>query len=186
MGGWRTSIGETAITAVQGDLTRQQVDAVVNAANEYLDHGGGVAAAIVRVGGHSIQEESDRWVGDHGPLGSGEAAVTGAGKLAARWVVHVVGPRYREGRDNPGLLAAAIDAALAAAAAVGARTVALPAVSAGIFGYPRAEATAVIAAAAAAWTRLNPDRLDEIRFVGFDQGTTDDFAAALRALGLDE
>ncbi len=171
------------VTVVQGDLTGQDVDAIVNAANEHLRHGGGVAAAIVRAGGRSIQEESDRWVAAHGPLSPGVAAVTGGGALPARFVVHTAGPRYAEGADNAGLLAGAVTAALAAASAAGARTVAVPAISAGIFGYPRREATAVIAAAVVAWLSDHPDALDEVRLVGWDAVTAADFAAGLGAAG---
>lgn len=169
----------TRITAVQGDITRQEVDAIVNAANEYLRHGGGVAAAIARAGAPVVDRESDAWIRDHGPLAPGQAAVTSAGRMPARHVVHVVGPRYRTGQDNAGLLEAAVHAALDAAVGTGARTIALPAISAGIFGYPRAEATEVIAGACRSWTGAHPDTLDEIRLVGYDATTTEDFRAAL-------
>ena len=166
---------------MEGDITAQDVDAIVNAANEYLKHGGGVAAAIVRAGGHSIQDESDRWVRDHGPVGAGIAAVTSAGQLAARWVVHTVGPRYSAGQDNEAPLAAAVTAAMDAAAGAGARSLAFPAISAGIFGYPRPEATAVVAATVAGWLEAHPGEIDEVRLVGFDAGTVADFAAGLEA-----
>jgi O-acetyl-ADP-ribose deacetylase (regulator of RNase III) len=174
-------VGETTITAALGDLTTMQVDAIVNAANEQLAHGGGLAAAIVRVGGSIIQEESDRWVAQHGPLSPGTAAVTSGGALPARLVVHVAGPRHREGRDNERLLRLAVGAALTAATEHGCRTVALPAVSAGIFGYPLEEAVAVIASEAAAWARANPNALDEIRLVGYDGRVTSAFADAIDA-----
>ncbi len=173
------TVGDATVRVVQGDLTRQPVDAIVNAANERLAHGGGVAAAIVRAGGHSIQDESDRWVAEHGPLGRGQAAVTEAGKLAARWVVHTVGPRYQEGQDNEAMLADAVTAALVAGAGAGARSLALPAISSGIFGYPRNEATAVIARTVVGWLESNPGKLDEVRLVGWDEGTAADFAAGL-------
>ena len=174
-----SKVGETTVRAVRGDLTTQDVDAIVNAANEYLDHGGGVAAAIVKAGGHSIQEASHRWVAQHGPLGRGVAAVTQAGQLDARIVVHTVGPRYREGQDNADLLAEAVTAALDAAAAARARSVALPAISAGIFGYPRDEATRLIARTVVAWLERHPGMLEEVRLVGYDEGTAADFTAAL-------
>ncbi len=174
-------VGEAVVRVVQGDLTAQDVDAIVNAANEHLAHGGGVAAAIVRAGGHSIQDESDRWVVAHGPLSRGEAAVTAAGRLPARHVVHTVGPRYRDGSDNAELLGEAVRAALDAAAGAGCRSVALPAISAGIFGYPRPEATAVIARTVVAWLSEHPGEIDEVRLVGFDSGTAGDFAAGLAA-----
>jgi putative ATPase len=155
------------------------VDAIVNAANEHLRHGGGLAAAIVRAGGPAIQDESVRWVTEHGPLSPGSAAVTGAGSLPARIVVHVAGPRYRTDQDNERLLRAAISAALTAAVEHGCRSVALPAISAGIFGYPLKEAATVIASEAAEWAGSNPSRLDEIRLVGYDERVASAFADAL-------
>ena len=105
--------------------------------------------------------------------------MTGGGDLPARLVVHVVGPRYQEGQDNPGLLSQAVEAALDAAAGAGAHSVAIPAISAGIFGYPRAEACAVIAQAATEWVARNPNKLVAVRLVGWDDSTAADFAAAL-------
>lgn len=175
----RRVVGSTPISAVRGDLTIQSVDAIVNAANEHLAHGGGVAAALVAAGGRSIQEESDRWVAAHGPLAPGEAAVTAAGSLAADHIIHVVGPRYRPNQDNPAMLRAAVHAALDAAAGAGDRTIAFPAISAGIFGYPTEEATKVIAAATIAWLHAHPDTLTEVRLVGYDHPTAESFATAL-------
>jgi O-acetyl-ADP-ribose deacetylase (regulator of RNase III) len=177
------AVAGTAISALRADLTRQEVDAVVNAANEHLAHGGGLAAALVRAGGREVQEESDRWVAEHGPLSSGVAAVTGAGRMPARFVVHVAGPRYRAGHDNEELLRTAVAAALDAAAGRGCRTVAIPAISAGIFGYPLAAAARVIAAACATWAREHPGTLDEIRLIGYDEAAAGAFAAGLDALG---
>ena len=169
------------IKVVQGDLTAQPVAAIVNAANEHLQHGGGVAAAIANAGGPIIQEESDEWVAEHGPIGPGRAAITSAGQLPAKYVIHVVGPRYREGQDNAGLLQEAVTAALDAAAVSGCRTVALPAISAGIFGYPRAEACQVIVAAARRWLDRRPGLISEIRLVAFDRDVADQFRNALAA-----
>ncbi len=169
----------TYLDVVQGDITAQQVDAVVNAANERLAHGGGVAAAIVRAGGRVIQDESDAWVRRHGPLRPGQAAVTSGGALPARWVIHVVGPRYREGQDNEGLLRRAVTAALDAAADVGAESVAFPAISAGIFGYPTDEATRVIVSAIRDWVDLHPNTLRTVLLVGFDATTADAFRRAV-------
>lgn len=169
----------TRITVVAGDLTAQTVDAVVNAANPHLRHGGGVAAAIARAGGSAIQEESDTWVREHGPLSPGVAAVTSAGAMPVRWVIHVAGPAYREGQDNAGLLTTAVTAALDAASGVGARTVAMPAISAGIYGYPVGEAAAVIVTAVREWVEAHPELLDEVRFVGFDATTVAGFEHGL-------
>ena len=169
----------TRITSVHGDIAAQEVDAVVNAANERLVHGGGVAGAIARAGGPAIQHESDRWVADNGPLSPGVAAVTGAGTMPARWVVHVAGPHFRDGQDNRGLLEAAVRAALDAATGVGARSVALPALSSGVFGYPLNEATAVIVGAVSSWCVEHPNALSEIRLVGWDEQATTAFEDAL-------
>ena len=164
-----------AVIAIQGDLTAQPVDAIVNAANEYLAHGGGVAAAIVRAGGRIIQEESERWVAANGPVTTGKAAVTTAGSLPASHVIHVAGPRYRQGQDNEGLLRAAVSAALGAASEAGDRSVAMPAISAGIFGYPKEDACRVIAEECLAWVDGHPGSLDEIRLVGWDAETAELF-----------
>src|ERR671918_98630 len=133
MSTWRQlaarDVADAMLHAVQGDLTAMEVDAVVNAANEHLHHGGGVAAALSRAGGPSVQRESHAWVDQHGPVQPGQAAVTTAGDMPAAHVVHVVGPRYRSGQDNPGLLRQAVHAALEGAAGSGATSVALPAIS---------------------------------------------------------
>lgn len=164
---------------VQGDVTGQPVDAIVNAANESLAHGGGVAAAIVAAGGRVIQEESDQWVREHGPVGRGRAAVTTAGALQASHVIHVVGPRFEKGQDNEGMLRDATFAALEGADSVKARSLALPAISAGVFGYPQADATKVMAGAVVEWLAEHPDTVEEVRLVGFDAATARDFAAGL-------
>ena len=177
------TVGTTIIRAEPGDLTTLQVDAIVNAANQRLAHGGGLAGAIVRAGGYVIQKESDAWVLEHGPLTPGTAAVTGPGVLPCRAVVHVAGPVYRENRDNQGLLRTAVGAALAATAGLGFRSVALPAISAGIFGYPKKEATAVIASEAAAWAGEHPNALHLILLVGLGESTVTAFAEGLAAIG---
>ena len=172
-------VAGTTVRVVQGDVATQDVDAIVNAANEYLKHGAGVAGAIVRAGGYSIQDESDRWVETNGPLGDGTAAVTGAGRLPARFVVHIVGPRYRTGQDNEALLRRAIAAALDAASNAGAASLALPAVSTGIFGYPLPAATRVIATKVCAWLNANPGRISEVWLVGYDQEAAEAFGSGL-------
>lgn len=175
------SVGQAHVFVVQGDLTGQPVEAVVNAANETLAHGGGVAAAIVAVGGRVIQEESDQWVREHGPVGRGQAAITTGGALQASHVVHVVGPRFQTGQDNEAMLREATTAALEATASVGVKSVAFPAISAGVFRYPRAEATGVLADAVVGWLVEHPEALEEVRLVGYDAGTAKDFARGLQA-----
>lgn len=169
------------ISVVQGDITSLDVDVIVNAANEYLAHGGGVAAAIARAGAPDVQAESDAWIAANGPLQSGRAAVTSAGEMPASSVVHVVGPRYREGQANEAMLRAAVAAALDAAANLDARSIAVPAISAGIYGYPRAAATAVIADEARRWLDAHPTPIESIRLVAFDPATAADFEAGLAA-----
>lgn len=174
-------VAGTRIVAVEGDLTRQDVDAIVNAANRELQHGGGVAGAISRAGGPTIQQESDAWIEEHGPLEDGEAAVTGAGDLPSRRVVHVAGPVFDDERDdNEDRLRAAVRAALRAARETGCRTVALPAISAGVYGYPPAAATAVIADEVIDVARTGQGPFDEVRLIGLDEETTGLFADGLR------
>lgn len=176
----RRRIAGAAVVAVAGDLTKQEVDAIVNAANAELQHGGGVAAAIAKAGGKAIQEESDDYIEQHGPLEKGDAATTTAGDMPARWVVHVAGPVYEEGSDqNEPHLRACVSAALDAAAEAGARSVAFPAISAGVYGYPRDEATGIIASEVARWLREHEGTLDDVRLVGLDEETAQDFAAGI-------
>ncbi len=175
----RRDVDGRAVVVVEGDLTRQRVDVIVNAANEQLAHGGGVAAVLARAGGPAVTEESQAWVREHGPVGPGQAAVTTAGELPARHLVHVVGPRYRQGQDNEALLRQAVRAALDAARDADARSVALPAISAGVFGYPPAQAGSVIAAEAVHWLAAGGGAVEEVRLVGLDESAAGHFTAGL-------
>lgn len=125
-------IGAGVIRLVSADLTEREVDAIVNAANSHLQHGGGVAGAIVRKGGAIIQEESDKI----GYVPVGHAAITSAGKLKAKYVIHAVGPRMGEG-DEDGKLKNAIADVLKIAVERGLKSISVPAISAGIFGFPK-------------------------------------------------
>lgn len=140
-------INRTELDLVEGDITALRTDAIVNAANRHLSHGGGVAGVIARRGGSAIQRESDAWVREHGPVPTGGAAITTAGDLPARWVIHAVGPVYDGTPRSAELLASAVRSALELADARQLRSVALPAISTGIYGYPLHEAAGVIAAA---------------------------------------
>jgi len=120
------------LTLVQGDLTELAVDAIVNAANSQLQLGGGVAGAIRTKGGPSIQEECNRI----GPIRVGEAAVTGGGNLKASYVVHAVGPMYGEGDEDEKLRNATLSS-LKRATEKGMKSIAFPAISTGIFGFPK-------------------------------------------------
>jgi O-acetyl-ADP-ribose deacetylase (regulator of RNase III) len=159
------------VTFVVGDLTQQRVDAIVNAANEALAPGGGVCGAIRRAGGDGIFEECARL----GGCATGDAKATGAGRLPARFVIHAVGPVWSGGdRGEAELLASAYRRSLEVAEELGCRTVAFPALSTGIYGYP-VQAAAPVAVAA---VRELEDRFDEIRFVFLDERTRDLFAEA--------
>lgn len=120
---------------VRGNLLEEPVDAIVNAANGHLAHGGGVAAIISRAAGPELQSESDLLVGKNGPFPTGAAVATTAGKLPFKAVIHAVGPRYGEG-DEERKLKQALSAAFALAAERGWQSVSFPAVSAGIFSVP--------------------------------------------------
>src|SRR5712691_10469760 len=132
------TMDRTQLELVQGDITDLEVDAIVNAANEHLQLGSGVAGAIRAKGGPSIQEECDRIGGT--PVGT--AVMTGAGNLQARQVIHAVGPRMGEG-DEDKKLASAVRAALALADRRGMRSIALPAISTGVFGFPMERAARI-------------------------------------------
>lgn len=125
----------TSFQVVQGNLLEEPVDAIVNAANGHLAHGGGVAAVIARAAGPALQEESDRIVRERGPFATGSAVVTTAGKLPFKGVIHAVGPRWGEG-DEEAKLARALSAAFECARVRGWTSVSFPAVSAGIFAVP--------------------------------------------------
>ena len=174
--------GESTLSAMQGDLTLMSVDAIVNAANNELQHGGGIALAIAAAGGPSIGEESQDWIDRYGPLEPGVAALTSAGAMPATYVIHVAGPIHTSGQDNETLLAAAVFAALDMANEIEAGAIALPAISAGIYGYPPEEATAVIAESAAEYLTDTETSLRSARLVGFDDAMAQRFAQAVTAL----
>jgi O-acetyl-ADP-ribose deacetylase (regulator of RNase III) len=141
---------------VQGDLTEETVDAIVNAANSRLMHGAGVAGAIVRRGGPEIQAESSAWVKEHGPVTHAQPAYTRAGRLPCRYVIHAVGPMWGEG-DEDAKLASAVTGSLKLADQLGLTSIALPALSTGIFGFPKERAAVVILAAVETYFAQNPD-----------------------------
>ncbi len=123
------------IRLVKGDITELEADAIVNAANKWLKHGGGVAAAIVRKGGDIIQKESNKIIAEYGPLEVGDAVATTAGKLKAKAVIHTVGPMYGEGEERLKLWKAT-QSSLRLADKKGFKSIAFPAISTGIYGVP--------------------------------------------------
>jgi O-acetyl-ADP-ribose deacetylase (regulator of RNase III) len=162
-----------------GDLTAEEVDAIVNAANGHLAHGGGVALAIVRRGGASIQAESDAWVRLHGAVPTGRVALTGGGSLPCRAVIHAVGPVWHGGsRDEPALLRSAVRESLELAHREGYASVALPAVSSGIFGFPKPLCAEILVDEAVSFGQRRPgSTVREVRFTNFDTPTVAVFEA---------
>ncbi len=168
--------GRGSIELEQGDITLQDVDAIVNAANSHLAGGGGVDGAIHRRGGPEIMKEC-RAIGG---CPTGQTVLTTGGKLKARHVLHTVGPRWRDGNHGePELLASCYRTALGLAAENGFRTVAFPSVSTGIYGYPVDEAAAIAIREIAAFLEKN-DRPEIVRMVLFDAGTYAAYEQALR------
>ncbi len=160
---------------VQGDITAQAVDAIVNAANSRLQHGGGVAWAISRRGGPAIQRESDAWVRAHGPVSHAEPAVTGGGQMPCRYVIHAVGPVWGEG-DEDNKLAAAVDGALRRAEELSLESIAFPAISTGIFGFPKERAARILFDTVEAYFEQQPSSsLKRVRLTLFDAPTVEAF-----------
>jgi O-acetyl-ADP-ribose deacetylase (regulator of RNase III) len=162
---------------VQGDITQQQVDAIVNAANSSLMGGGGVDGAIHRAAGRELLEECKRIRNEQYPDGlpTGEAVATTAGNLPARWVIHTVGPVFSKSEDRSQLLASCHTSALRIADQLGARSVAFPAISTGVYGYPL-ERAAPVAINAVLSAKTN---VDDVLFVLFDSRSLEAFERAL-------
>ncbi|MEU5876666.1 O-acetyl-ADP-ribose deacetylase [Spirillospora sp. NPDC047279] len=165
------------IELVLGDITEQRADAVVNAANSSLLGGGGVDGAIHRRGGPAILDDCRRLRASHYGAGlpTGQAVATTAGDLPAQWVIHTVGPVYSTSEDRSGLLASCYRESLRVADDLGARSVAFPAVSAGIYGWPIDDAARI----AVDTVRSTPSQVSDARFVLFGQDAYTAFAKAL-------
>ncbi len=168
--------GNTRVEIVKGDITEEEVDVIVNAANSYLKHGGGVAGAIVRKGGRIIQEESDKI----GFVPVGSAAATTAGKLKAKYVVHAVGPRWGEGNEDEKLRSAVLSA-LKLAEEKGAKSVSLPAISTGIFGFPKERGANIILKAVVDYISEGTS-LERVRLCNIDSETCEIFLEKAREL----
>lgn len=172
------NINGKLLRLVQGDITERDTDAIVNAANSYLQHGGGVAGAIVRKGGQIIQDESDRI----GFVPVGNAAVTTAGKLPSKYVIHAVGPRMGEG-DEDNKLKSAVLKSLQLASEKNFQSLSLPAVSSGIFGFPKDRCAMILVKEAAAFLKSNPESsLVLIEFCIFDDMTAGYFEKEFNSL----
>ncbi|MFJ7335069.1 O-acetyl-ADP-ribose deacetylase [Streptomyces sp. NPDC101110] len=168
----------TAIELVRGDITRESVDVIVNAANSSLLGGGGVDGAIHRRGGPAILEDCRRLRAGHLGKGlpTGRAVATTAGELDARWVVHTVGPVFSTSEDRSALLASCYRESLRVAGELGARTVAFPAISTGVYGWPMDDGARI----AVETVRAAETTVEEVRFVLFDERAYEAFAAWLR------
>lgn len=163
----------TRVIAVQGDITTEQVDAIVNAANNAMRGGGGVDGAIHRAGGPAILQDCiDRF--PHG-LATGDAGWTTAGDLPARWVIHTVGPNYAAGERDRGLLESCYRRSLEVADDLDVSTLAFPLISAGIYGWPKQDAID----AAIETIRASDSAVTEARLVAFDDDTYEQICATL-------
>lgn len=163
---------------VKGDITSRDMDAIVNAANSYLKHGGGVAGAIVRKGGDIIQQESDKI----GFVPVGGAAITTAGRLPAKAVIHAVGPRMGEGDEDEKLKNAVISS-LFLATEMGFKSISLPAISSGIFGFPKDRCAKILVGTSKDFLLNNPKTsIQVIEFCIFDDDTLSHFRREFEAL----
>ena len=165
--------GQT-IQIVQGDITTEAVDVIVNAANEHLQHGGGVAWAISKKGGAAIQRESDDWIRQHGLVSHSHPAWTSGGLLPAKYVIHAVGPVWGDG-DEDNKLALAVTGSLRVADELKCSSIALPAISTGIFGFPKDRAAGIIFSAIEKYFENNSSNLHVVKLVLFDNATVDVF-----------
>ncbi|MDP2167212.1 MAG: macro domain-containing protein [Thermodesulfovibrionales bacterium] len=172
-------VGGKTLRLVQGDITERDTDAIVNAANSALKHGGGVAGAIVRKGGDIIQEESDRI----GFTSVGTAAITTAGSLHAKHVIHAVGPRMGEGQEDQKLRGAVLSS-LVLAARHELKSISMPAISSGIFGFPKDRCAGILVAEAAGYLKSNPSSsLEVVEFCVLDDEAAGYFKKEIDKLG---
>lgn len=165
------------IQIVQGDITTENTDAIVNAANAHLQHGAGVAGAIAQRGGSVIQQESDAWVRTHGAVSHEQPAWTSGRRLPAKYVIHAVGPVWGEG-DEDRKLAAAVSGSLQVADDLKLSSISLPAISTGIFGFPRDRAAGVIMSAIQQYFAQHASGIKLVRVVLFDQAAAESFVKA--------
>ena len=173
-------IGKTRLGLIQGDITRLTTDAIVNAANSSLMGGGGVDGAIHRAGGPAILEECRQIVSRIGRLDTGKAVMTTGGNLAAKYVIHTVGPVWHGGsRGEAELLASAYRESLKLAADHKLKSVAFPSISTGAYGYPVAQAADVAVSTVVAFLGGVPTSLEEVFFVLYDSNTFQAYATAL-------
>ncbi len=172
-------IKKVHIKVVEGDITKIDSDAIVNAANSYLQHGGGIALAILRAGGEIIQKESNDIIRRNGPLKTGEAVITSGGNLKAKFVIHTVGPAWGEGNEEEKLQRAIISV-LEIAKNIKLKSISIPAVSCGIFGFPKEKGTEIIFKSAKDFILNNETPFDEILLIGLGSEIPELFEKALK------
>lgn len=171
------NIEQTIVEAVEGDITREKVDAIVNAANRSLLGGGGVDGAIHRAGGPAILDECRKL----GGCDTGDAKITTGGRMPAKYVIHTVGPVYRDGRrGEPEALTSCFQRSLEVALENGVTSIAFPAISCGVYGYPVSEAAKIAVATVRRFVAEHPGRFTLIRFVLFGADTFRHFENALK------
>ncbi len=173
----KIEIGSKVIAVIHGDITDENTESIVNAANSHLKHGGGVAYAIVKKGGGIIQKESDKI----GFVKTGSAAITTAGNLKCRYVIHAVGPVWGEG-DEENKLSSAVYSALEIAEKHNIKSIAIPAISSGIFGFPKEKAVKIIFNTAYEFL-LKSKSIEEIHFTNIDLKTSNLFLRELESIG---
>lgn len=174
------TVGKTKVVLIQGDITCQATEAIVNAANSGLRGGGGVDGAIHRAGGQAILDECRRIISRIGRLDTGKAVITTGGNLKAKYVIHTVGPVWRGGnRGEAELLASAYRESLKLATGHELKTISFPSISTGIYGYPVAEAAKVALDAVITFSRDEPNSLEKVYFVLYDSKTFDAYSAKL-------
>jgi O-acetyl-ADP-ribose deacetylase (regulator of RNase III) len=176
----QTLINHTILEVIKGKITEMNTQAIVNPATQGLTHGGGMAGLIATEGGPTIQEESNEWVRKHGLVPTGSAAITSGGKLKARYVIHTVGPIYDGKPRAAELLVSAVQSALRLADNYELRSVAIPPISTGIFGYPMEEAAHVILRAIIAYLQEDT-RLKRVVVCVQDHAAFEMFAHELEA-----
>ena len=179
-----TKINRTLLSVVQGDITTQEVDAIVNAANSSLIGGGGVDGAIRRAGGPAISEACKEIRARQGGCPTGQAVITTGGNLPAKYVIHTVGPVWHGGESSePETLASCYRESLSLAVEHQIETIAFPSISTGIFGYPTEKASVVALNTIKAFLEGH-EGVEEVRFVLFDDDTYHCYEAALRELSV--
>jgi O-acetyl-ADP-ribose deacetylase (regulator of RNase III) len=174
------TVGNTRVALIQGDITRQATEAIVNAANSGLMGGGGVDGAIHRAGGPAIKDECKRIISRIVRLDTGKAVITTGGNLKAKYVIHTVGPVWHGGnRGEAELLASAYQESLKLAAEHKLKSISFPSISTGIYGYPVAAAARVALDAVVVFLRDKPNSLEGVYFVLFDSKTFHAYSAKL-------